>query len=383
MSGHVRATAALDGAAGAVVILSPNPMHDTGGGQRSAQLASEFLARGFAVLFVSHGQVTETVDLGLAFSAPRLLEHGLRDISHGEGKKAMRAFVAHPGAFVITQLPVAEWLPVLSEAHRQGAIRVYDLIDEWDSELGYGWYRRRVERRVLAQSDVLIATAPLLARYLERRTRREVSLLPNAHNGRVFSRTGAHERPVDLPVGPTAMYVGSLWGGWMDWELLDGLARSLSEVNFVFIGDHRSEGKGLPANCRFLGLKAQTDLPQYLAHATVALLPWKDNAVTQATSPLKVYEYVAMGLRVASPPLEPLAGIPGVVSCAGPHAFAQAIREAVSVSVPPELRQRMIDFTAQQSWARRVDALLDLVNTARSSRTEPTLLSRIRATLGW
>lgn len=383
MTSHSPATTALNGAAGAVVILSPNPMHDTGGGQRSAQLASEFLARDFAVLFVSHGQVTETVNLQLSFAHPRLVEHALADVSRGRGADDVRSFLHHPGAVVLTQIPVPAWMPVLSLARRLGAVRVYDLIDEWDSELGYGWYRRRVERRVLAQSDLLVATAPSLQRYLSQWTKRTVSLLPNAYNSRVFGDSDQRERPADLPPGLVAMYVGSLWGGWMDWELLGAAARSLPDVHFVFIGDHRAEGAGLPANCHFLGLKPQTELPRYLRHASVALLPWKNDMVTQATSPLKVYEYVAMGLRVVAPPLEPLSGIPGVVPCADRSSYEQAIRAAVGTDLPAETRQRMMEFAAGHSWRRRVDELLGLVDTARRTQPAPTLLSLLRDWIPW
>ncbi len=378
LSGQLAIDAALHGASGAAVILSPNPMHDTGGGQRSAQLASELLARDYAVLFVSHGHVTETVALGLSFANPRLVELGLVDCAGARGEGLVRAFLRHPGSFVLTQVPVRSWLPVLGMARHVGAVRVYDLIDEWDSELGYGWYRRRVERRVVAQSDVVVATAPSLQRYLVRRTRRAVPLLPNAYNSRVFSSAGVHARPVDLPLGPVALYVGALWGGWMDWELIDSAARTLPEVNFVFIGDHRAEGAGLPANCHFLGLKAQTDLPSYLHHANVALLPWKNDHVTQATSPLKVYEYVAMGLRVLAPPLEPLAGIPGVVPCADRQSYVEAIRASVGVALTADVRAQMAAYAAAHSWTQRVDSLLALVDAARTDQRRLTLLERLR-----
>lgn len=383
MSGPAQAPAALSGAQGAAVILSPNPMHDTGGGQRSAQLASELLARGFAVLFVSHGRVTETVNLGLSYAHPRLVEVALDEVLRRPGAEAVQAFLSHPRAFVITQVPVKPWLPVLRSARRRGATRIYDLIDEWDSELGYGWYRRRVEARVMAQSDLFVASAPSLQRYLTQRAGREAVLLPNAYNSRVFRSDDASARPADLPTGPVALYVGSLWGKWMDWDLLALAARSLPEVNFVFIGDHRAEGAGLPTNCHFLGLKAQTALPPYLRHATAALLPWTNDVVTQATSPLKIYEYVAMGLRVIAPPLEPLAAIPGVVACPDRRAFVQAIRAAIASPTGEEIRRQMTDFSTQHSWGRRVETLLELVDTTRATRTEPTLLDRLRDRLTW
>lgn len=178
-----------------------------------------------------------------------------------------------------------------------------------------------------------------------------------------------------------ALYVGALWGGWMDWALVDRAARALPHVSFVFVGDHRGEGAGLPGNCAFLGLKAQGDLPAYLAHARVGILPWKDDAVTQATSPLKVYEYVAMGLQVAAPDLEPLRGIPGVRRCADPPAFVTAVAEAVAAGPDDDTRAAMASFAAGQAWPRRVDALLALAEGARSRPTPGVgLLGRLG---GW
>jgi len=76
-----RVARATEGAPGTVLILSANPMHDTGGGQRSAQMALELLESGYAVVFVSHGRVTETVDLGLRFRRPRLVETSLKSFT--------------------------------------------------------------------------------------------------------------------------------------------------------------------------------------------------------------------------------------------------------------------------------------------------------------
>ncbi|MDH3421796.1 MAG: hypothetical protein OEN00_02315, partial [Gemmatimonadota bacterium] len=71
------------------MILSANPIHDTGGGQRSAQLALELLDRDFRVLFVSHGKVTETVDLGMRFDHPLLTSVALTSLSGARGRAAL------------------------------------------------------------------------------------------------------------------------------------------------------------------------------------------------------------------------------------------------------------------------------------------------------
>ncbi len=347
---------------GAALILSANPMHDTGGGQRSAQIAVELLERGWCVVFVAHGEVTETVDLGLRFDHPRLVEMPLALARSREGVRALRGIDAAPRRIVATQVPVSAWVRVVTDARARGATTVYDLVDRWDSELGRGWYRPRVERRIAAASDLLVASAPSLARDLEARAGRRVHLIPNAFNARVFDPDAAYPRPPRLPEGrPVALYVGALWGGWMDWALVRRLACELPDTSFVFVGDHRGEGKGLPANCVFTGLVPQTALPAYVAHADVAFLPWATGPVTEATSPLKVYEFLAMGLPVVAPDLEPLRGLPGVVLARGADALVRALATTGRATLDPGVREAMRAHAAESSWSARVDRLLDLV----------------------
>jgi len=343
------------------VILSANPIHDTGGGQRSAQLAFELLDRGVDVLFVSHGKVTETVDLNMRFDHPRLRSMGLADALSDEGAAVVDRYLCQEPSLVITQVPIRDWEPVLARARAAGAVTVYDCIDRWDSELGRGWFRAEAERRIAIASDVLVASATELVDHVEHLSGRETALLPNAYNSRIFRDGTAPERPADLPhSGHIALYVGALWGGWLDWGLVDRAARSLPETTFVFVGDHRREGRGLPTNCVFLGLKPQTSLPGYLACADVAFLPWRADEVTQATSPLKVYEFVAMGLPVVGPSIETLNGIPGVRQFTDADDFIAAVGETTRSALLPETVRSMKEFSEQNSWVQRVDALLEL-----------------------
>jgi len=322
-------------------------------------MALELLDRDFAVLFVSHGEVTETVDLGIRFEHPRLLEASLRELRGNAGQATLDVFLAADEAIVITQVPVQAWEPALAKARAAGAVTVYDCIDLWDSELGRRWYRRAAEERIARDSAILVASAPELVHHLELIAERQAHLLPNAYNSRVFRPDVPSERPTDLPEGErVALYVGALWGGWLDWGLVRNAAEALPETAFVFVGDRRKEGRGLPPNCVFLGLKPQRSLPGYLAHADVAFLPWSANSVTQATSPLKVYEFVAMGLPVVAPAIETLRAIPGVVLVHDEPGFIEALRVRSRSALGPEERSDMAAFAARSSWVQRVDALL-------------------------
>jgi glycosyltransferase involved in cell wall biosynthesis len=360
-------TAIATTAQGSALILSANPMHDTGGGQRSAQLALELLARDFAVAFVSHGRVTETRSLGLDFNQPRLVELSLSDLRHAGVQAALEPlFEVHP-ALVLTQVPVRDWLPIVEMANRRGAATIYDCIDRWDSELGRGWYQRSAEQAMVEACAEHTASAPDLVEHVERLSGLVTHLLPNAYNARVFDSAESRDRPGDLPEsGRVALYVGALWYR-MDWSMVRRAAERNPDTCFVFIGDHRREGRGLPDNCAFLGLKAQGELPPYLAHADVAFLPWRVDPVTQSTSPLKVYEFVAMGLPVVAPDLEPLRSVPGVAACTSEADFLDRIGRVDRASVTADISTSMGRFASENSWTQRVDEILRLAAHGRSA----------------
>lgn len=289
----------------------------------------------------------------------------LGEVTGPDGSALLGSHLGHERALVLTQVPVRAWEPVLELARARGAVTVYDCIDRWDSELGRGWYRHEAERRIARGSDVLVASAAELLHHVERLAEREALLLPNAYNSRVFRADAEPPRPADMPAAErVALYVGALWGGWLDWELVGAAARALPGTTFVFVGDRRREGRGLPSNCVFLGLKPQTDLPGYLAHADVAFLPWHADEVTQATSPLKVFEFVAMGLPVVAPDIETLHGIPGVRRFEDASGFIELLGATSRAGLHERTRRDMADFAASSSWVRRVDDLLSWVERA-------------------
>lgn len=371
-------------ARGTALLLSANPIHDTGGGQRSAQVALELLARGWCVVFVSHQEVTETHHLGLHFPYDRLVSTRLGDFLPAFLGGRLGQVLADAGAVVVTQVPVPEWLPVIRSLRRAGCVAVYDCIDLWDSELGYGWYGRRAEKRIARASDPVVATAPALVRHVSKMVEGPVRLLPNAFNARVFRAGAGASRPADLPEEERlALYVGALWGGWMDWVLVGCTAEESPHVPFVFVGDHRGEGGSLPRNCHFLGLKAQSDLPAYLAHATAGFLPWRADAITRATSPLKVYEYLAMGVPVVAPDLEPLRGLPGVTLTEGSGAFIDALTAMLRDGVDGRSRAAMASFASRNSWEQRVDDLLGWVEAAPRHTGRGDLLALLRGWWAW
>ena len=359
---------------GVVFILSGVPIDDTGGGARCTQLALELLRQKFAVVFINRFPRHETTDLNLKIRHPNLISCPLADFDWD------RLFAAHGSLLEdkrlagLVEFPLAEFLPVISAIQAHGGVVAYDLIDDWNSSLGADWYSPAVERQTAAASQVLVATAGSLAMRLRRLSGRPVALLPNAVNVRLFDRHRHYPRPLDLPAAEwTVTYIGALWGSWFDWDLLVEIARRYRDAAVVVIGDYRGQCPHPPANLHFLGLKAQRELPAYLAHTSVAIVPWKVDAITRATSPVKVYEYVAMGKPVVAPDLPTLADIPLVLRSADRAGFVGNVERARSVRVED---QPLDAFLRQNSWEARVEQLVRLVGHDATASTGPAGGSR-------
>lgn len=351
-------------APGLVLVLSVVPIDDTGGGARSSQLALELLRRGYVVALINRFPKYETVELDLEIRHPNLITRPVDAFNWQRFERDVARHLEDKPLVAVVELPSPAFLPILDAVRARGGVVVYDLLDDWQTSLGGHWYDPGVEREIIDRSQILVATAPALADRLGRLTGRPVALLPNAVNRRLFDPDRPHRRPDDLPEAEWhALYIGALWGDWLDWELLTALARAYPEAAVVAIGDYAGQCPDPPANLHFLGLKPQQSLPAYLAHIEVAIVPWRVSPVTEATSPLKVYEYLAMEKPVVAPDLQPLRGIPGVSLAQDWGDFIKKVGEQREAELPVEMIRRYVD---RNDWQARVDELLGLVRSHAS-----------------
>ena len=269
---------------------------------------------------------------------------------------------------VILELPHPDFIPVIKKLKSiEPAISVvYDCIDNWDSTLGGNWYSKEKELEIIGFSNVLIASAKTLADRIRTLTDKDVHLIPNAVNTRLFDPSIEYTRPGDLPSGkPIGMYTGALWGEWFDWDLLKHLAKNLRDFNFAMIGNIPEKNPKYKEmreyeNIFFLGLKNQFELPGYLYHVNVCIVPFKfDEKIIKYTNPLKVYEYIAMRKPVISTYMNELEGIPFVYLSNDYCGFIENIKNSLNVNITDEALEKYIN---NNSWINRVEDLLRIIS---------------------
>jgi len=341
-----------------VVIFALLPSAQLGGGQRSAQLARAIARRGNRVRYV-YAADSFNFERGAVEDLPTPAHLALHcHVSATSPREMMQGLPA--GSTFIFEAPHPRFSPYLEAAKRVGIRTVFELIDDWDTSLGAEWYDARLLAR-FATCEVVTGTAKSLqAQLVERHGRKDALYVPNAADEEIFRGSG-FERPPEFEVGRRALlYIGTLSGDWLSWEHLEAAGR-VPGARVYLIGDLPHQ-KRLPEGVVSLGTRDVTALPRYLAHADAALIPFKLGKVSDAVSPIKVFEYLFMGCPVVATSLPELVGMPGVSLADEPEAFAQRCLHPARPT--PAERDA---FVMHHNWSARAECLIESTPPPRIS----------------
>ena len=350
--------------------------------QRPQWVASELAARGARVLYVDNlglrmprasdlprlarrlrgwarttGGRTAEVAPGVRRDSPivppPLHVKPLRDVATAMLTRRLRARIGDRRPLVVwTYLPA----PAIADVARAvGAdLLVYDWSDDAASHLLTRSERHR--RRVAAWEDAMLAGAGVVFVASEELLRRRPSPNPHTfvvpHGVATFAADAAPPAAVAAAPRPRVGFVGTL-SQWVDVELLAGLADARRDWTLVLLGPVRTRADALlgRANVVGLGPRPHEDVAGTLAALDVALIPYRRVPAIEAASPVKLHEYLAVGLPVVSADLpEVRPHSPPVRIAEGVEGFRRAIEEALADGRREPVRG--------PGWDRRVDEMI-------------------------
>ena len=262
------------------------------------------------------------------------------------------------GDCLIFEIPYGKFKPYMDYANAHGNPTVYEHVDNWDSSLGGLFYDKDDFEAFIRDVKHITVTARVLGEKIEEGGRNDYIYCPNAVDSSLFEPSKTYPKPADLVTGKrTLLYFGSLWGEWFDWDLIVHVAKHCScQINLI--GDFKPiehKIKTLPKNIHFLGLKKHEELPAYLQHCDITLLPFKNSIIGKYVSPLKIFEYIAMNKPVLATPLDDIMGYPNMVASEDPKVWEDAVNKGI-----PAVDATV--FTAENSWYARCNQILDMVS---------------------
>ncbi|MES2867655.1 MAG: hypothetical protein V4703_13005, partial [Actinomycetota bacterium] len=171
---------------------------------------------------------------------PRRIDRGFDDRLAASVRRAAAGLgMTHPILWVND--PAAAGI-----ARASGWPTLYDITDDWlAADRPEAEHQRvlRGEDWLLAHANAVVACSPELLRR-KSAARDDIVLIRNAVDAAAYDRP--HERPVDLPEGATAVYVGTLHRDRIDVGLCIQTAQALSGRGAVGAGPMVARGAAAP-----------------------------------------------------------------------------------------------------------------------------------------
>lgn len=278
--------------------------------------------------------------------------------------------------------PVVLWIYDPGAAGLAGRCReafaVYDCVDDYTEQTTSARKRATVAScdRMAAIRSRLVFTTSTKMYERHRHLNPGTHLVSNAgdfdHFSAAADRALAAPEVADLP-RPVLGFAGNFLASKVDFALLDHVAQALPQATVLLIGPATPETRPLLErldhlpNVRWLGPKAYTELPRYVAAFDVGLIPYVSNAYTRSCFPLKLYEYLAAGKPVVATGLPELAGMePDVVLVDGAAGFVDEVtRGAARDGEADKMRRK--ELASRNSWEAKTDRLLELVSRELNS----------------
>jgi glycosyltransferase involved in cell wall biosynthesis len=166
---------------------------------------------------------------------------------------------------------------------------------------------------------------------------------------------------------PVIGYVGGIHRHF-DTEMLASMAKARPDWSWVLIGPAQIPLNGLKRmpNVHCFGARAHEELPQYISHFDVGIVPYRQNEFTSTVIPTKINEYLAMGKPVVSTNLPEVTAFNQkhnvlITSPNQPTAFLSSIESALLLPTEDGLANHRRRVAMLNGWDLRIERVSSLI----------------------
>jgi len=271
---------------------------------------------------------------------------------------------------------------------RGDSFLVYQRTDKYEE------YSEQSREYILAADRWLTEHADLIlyasrALYEEEQHRNRPSLLVS-HGVEVERFDPAKARQAGTPAdlthikGPIVGYFGDIDDIVVNMRLVAKAARALPDVAFVFVGHFMADSESIRdlPNVHCLGKKTYEEVPHYGIHFDVAIMPWQRNQWIQYCNPIKLKEYLALGLPVVSTEFPEVLSYQNVIYVArNEEEFVWGIHEALAGRGVGSVASRRAQV-AGDTWERATLIIAETILQSASQRFNGKRFPELQSVLG-
>lgn len=159
------------------------------------------------------------------------------------------------------------------------------------------------------------------------------------------------------------MYYGAL-AKWFDYDLIKKIAKT-NKYNVVLFGikydEAFDENIKDEKNIYFMGPRDYKVLKNYARHADVLTIPFKINNITKATSPVKIFEYMALHKPIVITDLDECRQYKSVLIGKNHKEFMQKLEEAIELENDKKYIKLLDKEAKENDWSHKAEAIINLI----------------------
>lgn len=254
-----------------------------------------------------------------------------------------------------------------------GAFTIYDCMDYHEGFGDESKYLIELENKAMVNSDLLVLSSQDLYERFSKKNKNVVLV----RNGCEFKYFNTKPQSVKVNEKKIIGYYGAI-SSWFDSELVIALAKHYLDYDFILIGGtHGCDNlQGLKAmdNIILVGEVPYQELTEYLYGFDVCIMPFKVNELTQATNPVKIYEYLASGKPVVSTLLPEVEMMSSVVYTAN---STEEFINKIDLAMCEDSNQKQIErvnFSKSNDWMSRYNVIENKINEIKEIQPKVSIV---------
>ncbi|SMG41750.1 Glycosyltransferase involved in cell wall bisynthesis [Marivirga sericea] len=251
--------------------------------------------------------------------------------------------------------------------HIQPILSIYYTVDNISESAYVKKHGVWLEPDLMKKADVNLATSLMLKKAGEKYSKK-IYHLPNAADLQIFNFDNNYDNPKELENISTEIitFVGHL-DMRTDIEILKTVLSNHKDKTLLIIGPISLPKEIIQdlrhyKNILFVGAQPIERIPSFLKYSSCTIIPFKCNELTKGIYPLKINEYLAMGLPVVSTYFsEDITNFEHSISLAeNPEQFSNLIDWEISNNTSTKISQR-IKIAKENTWPKRVSQFWEIL----------------------
>ncbi|MDV5105390.1 glycosyltransferase [Clostridium perfringens] len=250
---------------------------------------------------------------------------------------------------------------------------IYEYIDELSDEISghlpdfvYDRHKNIIEDK----SNIVVGSTDKLIEEIEEiRGKENVAMITNGvqYDHWQYRSDEVPEKLKDIVSkgNPIIGYFGAL-AKWFDYELLKKVAKERPNYEIVLIGflydnDFKDSKIDELENVHYLGIVDYKELNQYSQYFTISTIPFLLNDITESTSPVKLFEYMAMGHPIVTTDMRECRKYKSVLIGKSHEDFIEKLDFALTLDKKDEYYNYLKEEALANTWREKATILDRLI----------------------